>query len=108
MRERKERGSIVAEYNGQVFRFNELVHVLEGTGQGVPEKKTELMKAWLKGFDAKEDKFICRPVVGYSRGSFPRFSKGAVFKLKVFGVSVLEERGRRNRWERMKPEVQER
>jgi hypothetical protein len=28
--------------------------------------------------------------------------------LKVFGVGVLEERGRRNRWERMKPEVQDR
>jgi hypothetical protein len=55
MGERKERGLIVAEHNGQVFRFNDLVHVLEGTGHGVPEKKTELVKAWFKGYDAKED-----------------------------------------------------
>ncbi len=71
-------------------------------------KKTELMKAWFKGVDVTQDKFICRPVIGYTRGPFPRFSKGAVYKLNVFGVGVLEERGRRNRWERMKPEVQDR
>ena len=82
--------------------------MLEETGPGVPKKKTELIKAWFKGVDAKQDKFICRPVIGYTRGPFPRFSKGAVYKLKVFGVGVLEERGRRNRWERMKPEVQDR
>jgi hypothetical protein len=39
MVERKERGAIVGEHNGQVFRFNDRVHVLEGTGHGVPEKK---------------------------------------------------------------------
>ena len=49
MVERKDRGLIVAEHNGQVFRFNDLVHVLEGTGPGVPGKKTELLKAWFKG-----------------------------------------------------------
>jgi hypothetical protein len=54
-----------------------------------------------KGVDAKSNKFICRPVIGYSRGPFPRFSKEAVFKLKVFGVGVMEEPTRRNRWERL-------
>jgi hypothetical protein len=71
-------------------------------------KKTEYITAWFKGVDAVKDQFICRPVVGYSRGLFPRFAKGAVYKQKVFGVGVFEERGRRNRWERMKAETQDR
>jgi hypothetical protein len=75
MVERKERDVIVAEHNGQVFRFNDLVHVLEGTGPGVPKKKTELMKAWFKGVDATQDKFICRPVIGYTRVPFLDFRK---------------------------------
>ncbi len=56
----------MAEHNGQVFRFNDLVHVLEGTGPGVPGEKTELMKAWFKGVDVTQDKSICRPVIGYT------------------------------------------
>jgi hypothetical protein len=107
MTERKE-GQIVAEHNGQTFRFNELVHVWEGTTPGLRPKKTEFIKAWFKGVDAAKDKFICRPIVGHSGGPFPRFSKGEVYKQKVFGVSVFEERGRRNRWERLKSETQDR
>jgi hypothetical protein len=101
-------GPIVAELNGQSFRFNELVHVWEGTTPGLKAKKTEFIKAWFKGLDVEKDKFICRPVVGYSGGPYPRFSKGAVYKQKVFGVGVFEERGRRNRWERLKSYTQER
>ena len=104
----RQEGQIIAEHNGQSFRFNELVHVWEGTTPGVRPKKTEFNKAWFKGYDDEKDKFICRPVVGYSRGPFPRFAKGAVYKQKVFGVGVFEERGRRNRWERMKSETQDR
>jgi hypothetical protein len=37
---------IVGEYNGQTFRFNELVHIFEGTAQGVRAEKTEFLKAW--------------------------------------------------------------
>ena len=137
MGDRKEANQIVAEHNGQVFRFNEVVHIFEGTAAGVPGKKTEFTKAWFKGVDKTkaEERFICRPVVGHSGGPFPRFSKGAVFKvkvdthsepkplpnpkpyldpntacahLKVFGVGVLEEHGRSNRWDRLKPASKER
>jgi hypothetical protein len=38
--------NVVAEYNGQTFRFNELVHVCEGTAPGVRPEKTEFLKAW--------------------------------------------------------------
>ena len=128
---------IVAVHNGQVFHFNEVVHVFEGTAPGIRARKTEFFKAWFKGVDKskEEERFICRPVVGHSGGPFPRFSKGAVFKvkvdthsepkplpnpkpyldpntacahLKVFGVGVLEEHGRRNRWDRLKPASKER
>jgi hypothetical protein len=75
MTDRKE-GQILAEHNGQCFRFNELVHVWEGTTPGVRAKKTEFIKAWLKGVDAAMNKFICRPVVGHSRGLFRVLPKG--------------------------------
>jgi hypothetical protein len=100
-------GKTVAWHNGQAFRFNEVVHVWEGTTPGVRPKKTELIKAWFKGVDTQKDKFICRPVVGHSGGPFPCFEKEAVYKQKVFGIGVFEERGRRIRWERIKPETQE-
>jgi hypothetical protein len=85
MGDRKEANQIVAVHNGQVFRFNEVVHIFEGTAPGIPGKKSEFMKAWFKGVDRTkaEERFICRPVVGHSGGPFPRFSKGAVFKVKV-------------------------
>jgi hypothetical protein len=101
-------GKTVAWHNGQSFRFNELVHVWKGTTPGVQTKKTEFIKAWFKGVDSQKDKFICRPVVGHSGGPFPRFEKGVVYKQKVFGVGVFEESGRRIRWERIKPETQDR
>jgi hypothetical protein len=107
MEDRKE-GEIVAVHNGISFSFNELVHVWEGTTPGVRHKKTEFIKAWFKGVDTEKDQFICRPVVGHSGGPFPRFAKGAVYKQKVFGVGVFEERGRRTRWERLKSEAQDR
>ena len=85
MGDRQDGNPIVAVHNGQVFRFNEVVHIFEGTAPGVPAKKTEFIKAWFKGVDKTkaEERFICRPVVGHSGGPFPRFSKGAVFKVKV-------------------------
>ncbi len=45
--------------------------------------------------------------MGHSGGPFPRFAKGAVYKPKVFGVGVFEERGSRTRWERLKSETQD-
>jgi hypothetical protein len=131
----KEVNQIVVVHNGQAFRFNEVVHIFEETAPGIPGKKTKFMKAWFKGVDntkADEERFICRPVVGHSGGPFPRYSSGAIFKVKVqrkrnpfphpdptpnlllnlqvlvFGVGVLEEQGRRNRWERLKPASKER
>jgi hypothetical protein len=38
---------VVAEFNGQTFRFDELVHICEGTAPGVRPEKTEFLKAWL-------------------------------------------------------------
>ena len=61
-----------------------------------------------KGVDEKRDMFICRPVIGYSRGAYPRFNKAAVYKVKVFGVGVFEEETRRTRWERLPPQTKER
>jgi hypothetical protein len=83
MVERQDSSQILATHNGQSFRFNEVVHIFEGTAPGVRALKTEFMKAWFKGVGVKSDKFICRPFIGYSRGPFPRFSKDAVFKVKV-------------------------
>jgi hypothetical protein len=88
MVERQDSSQILATHNGQAFRFNELVHIFEGTAPGVRAGKTEFMKAWFKGVDVKSDKFVCRPVIGYSRGPFPRFSKGSVFKVKVFTLTL--------------------
>jgi hypothetical protein len=88
MVDRQDSSQILATHNGQSFRFNELVHIFEGTGPGVRAGKTEFMKAWFKGVDLKSDKFICRPVIGYSRGPFPRFLKGSVFKVKVFTLTL--------------------
>ncbi len=56
-----EKGPILAAHNGQAFRFNDVVHIFEGTGPGVRAEKTEIMKVWFKGVDEKSDKFICRP-----------------------------------------------
>jgi hypothetical protein len=71
---------IVASHNGQVFRFNEVVHIFEGTAPGLPEKKTEFTKAWFKGVDKTkaEERFICRPVV--AEGHFRGFQKGRYSK----------------------------
>jgi hypothetical protein len=82
---------IVAVHNGQVFHFNEVVHVFEGTAPGIRARKTEFFKAWFKGVDKskEEERFICRPVVGHSGGPFPRFSKGAVFKVKVQTRTII-------------------
>ena len=57
MTERKE-GQIVAEHNGQRFRFNELVHVWEGTTPGLRPKKTEFIKAWFKGRRCKGQVYL--------------------------------------------------
>jgi hypothetical protein len=61
-----------------------------------------------KGVDDKRDMFICRPVIGHSRGAYPRFNKAAVYKVKVFGVGVLEDETRRTRWERLPPQIKDR
>jgi hypothetical protein len=89
MVERQDSSQILVTHNGQAFRFNELVHIFEGTALGVRAGKTKFMKAWFKGVDVKSDKFICRPVIGYSRGSFPRFSKVQSKGLNPDSVCVL-------------------
>ncbi len=85
MGELKQVHNIVAVHNGQSFCLNEVVHVFEGITPELKGRKTEFIKAWFKGVDKTKDeeRFICRPVVGHSGGPYPRFSKGAVFKVKV-------------------------
>jgi hypothetical protein len=45
MVERQDSSQILATHNGQSFRFNEVVHIFEGTAPGVRALKTEFMKA---------------------------------------------------------------
>ena len=68
-------------HRGVCFKLNEVVNIVAGTAAGVPEKKTEAMRAWFKGED--KGAFICRPVIGGGRGPLPRFDKDTVYKLKV-------------------------
>ena len=40
---------VLAEYNGQKFKHNDLMDVIMGTGVGVPGLKAEPLKARFKG-----------------------------------------------------------
>jgi hypothetical protein len=40
---------LLAEYKGQKFKYNDLVDVIVGTGAGVRGRKTEPIKASLRG-----------------------------------------------------------
>jgi hypothetical protein len=68
---------LLAEYNGQKFKHDDLVDVFVGTGHGVVGKKCEPLKARFKG------------VVQTVRG--PEFLH-SVFKLNAFGACVLGTR----------------
>ncbi len=82
---------LLAEYNGQKFNYNDLVDVIMGTGPGVVGKKCEPIKAKFKGVveTVRGTEFLCRPLVGSSRGPCPQYPRHSVFRLRAFGSCVL-------------------
>jgi hypothetical protein len=99
----------LAEYNGQKFKFNDLVDVIVGTGHGVVGKKCEPLKARFKGVIETDrgPEFLCRPLVGSSRGRCPQYPRHSVFKLSAFGACVLGSRETRY-FSKLKPGMQDR
>jgi hypothetical protein len=99
----------LAEYNGQRFKYNDLVDVIVGTGPGVVGKKCDPVKARFKGVveTTRGPEFLCRPLVGSSRGSCPQYPRHSVFKLRAFGACVLGSRETRF-FSNLKPVMQER
>jgi hypothetical protein len=99
----------LAEYNGQKFKLNDLVDVIVGTGHGVVGKKCEPLKAKFKGVVETErgPEFLCRPLVGSSRGPCPQYPRHSVFKLCAFGACVLGSRETRY-FSKLKPVMKER
>ncbi len=74
--ERRELGrELLAEYKGQKFKHDDLVDVICGTGHGVPEIKSEPIKARFKGVveTVRGKEFLCRPLVESSRGPCPSY-----------------------------------
>jgi hypothetical protein len=101
---------VLAEYNGQKFKHNDIVDVIMGTGHhGVVGKKCEPLKARFKGVveTVRGPEFLCRPLVGSSRGPCPQFPRHSVFKLQEFGACVLGSREPRF-FSKLKPAMQER
>ena len=100
---------VLAEYNGQKFKLNDLVDVIMGTGHGVPGIKTEPLKARFKGVveTVRGLEFLCRPLVGSSRGPCPQYPRHSVFRITAFGACVLGSRETRF-FSKLKPAMQER
>ena len=99
----------LAKYNGQKFKLNDLVDVIMGTGHGVPGIKTEPLKARFKGVvdTVRGVEFLCRPLVGSSRGPCPQYPRHSVFRITAFGACVLGSRETRF-FSKLKPGMQER
>ena len=100
---------LLVEYNGQKFRINDLVDVIVGTGPGVRGLKAESLKARFKGVveTVRGPEFLCRPLVGSSRGPCPQYPRHSVFKISAFGACVLGSREPRY-FSKLKPVMQER
>ena len=100
---------VLAEYNGQKFKHNDHVDVIMGTGVGVPGLKSEPLKARFKGVveTVRGVEFLCRPLVGSSRGPCPQYPRHSVYKLNAFGACVLGTRQTRF-FSKLKPAMQER
>jgi hypothetical protein len=100
---------LLVEYNGQKFRHNDLVDVIVGTGSGVRGLKAEPLKARFKGVvdTVRGPEFLCRPLVGSSRGPCPQYPRHSVFKISAFGACVLGSREQRY-FSKLKPVMQER
>ena len=104
-----EGAELLVEFNGQKSKYNDLVDVIMGTGHGVVGKKCEPLKARFKGVveTVRGPEFLCRPLVGSSRGPCPQFPRHSVFKLQAFGACVLGSREPRF-FSKLKPAMQER
>jgi len=100
---------MLAEHNGQKFKYNDLVDIIMGTGHGVVGKKCEPLKARFKGVvdSVRGPEFLCRPLVGSSRGPCPQYPRHSVFKIQAFGACVLGSREPRY-FSKLKPVMQER
>ena len=100
---------LLAEYNGQKFKHDDLVDIFVGTGHGVVGKKCEPLKARFKGVvqTVRGPEFLCRPLVGSSRGPCPQYPRHSVFKLNAFEACVLGTRQTRF-FSKLKPALQER
>ena len=100
---------VLAEFNGQKFKHNDLVDIIMGTGHGVVGKKSDPLKARFKGVvdTVRGPEFLCRPLVGSSRGPCPQYPRHSVFKLQAFGACVLGSRETRF-FSKLKPAMQER
>ena len=100
---------VLAEYNGQKFKLNDLVDVIMGKGHGVPGIKTEPLKARFKGVveTVRGLEFLCRPLVGSSRGPCPQYPRHSVFRITAFGACVLGSR-ETCFFSKLKPAMQER
>jgi hypothetical protein len=100
---------LLAEYKGQKFNYNDLVDVIMGTGPGVVGKKCEPIKARFKGVveTVRGPEFLCRSLVGSSRGPCPQYPRHSVFRMKAFGSCVLGTKEPRF-FSKLKPAMQER
>jgi hypothetical protein len=100
---------LLVEYNGQKFRHNDLVDVIVGTGSGVRGLKAEPLKACFKGVveTVIGPEFLCRSLVGSSRGPCPQYPRPSVYQLSAFGACVLGSREPRY-FSKLKPVMQER
>jgi hypothetical protein len=100
---------LLAEYKGQIFKHDDLVDVIRGTGHGDPGIKSEPIKARFKGVveTVRGTDFFCRPLVGSARGPCPSYPRHSVFKLRAFGACVLGTRETRY-FSKLKPVMQER
>jgi hypothetical protein len=99
----------LAEYNGQKVKYNDFVDVIMGTGPGVVGKKCDPLKARFKGVveTVRGPEFLCRPLVGSSRGRCAQYPRHSVFKLSAFGACVLGS-SETCYFSKLKPVMQER
>ena len=99
----------LAMCNGVGFKLNDLVDVFVGTGKGVRGNKSYPIKGRFKGVRVEkgEERFMCRPIVGSTKGRCPSFPPESCMKVKAFGSDVYGER-RPLYFSKLKSEVQER
>jgi hypothetical protein len=87
------RKALVVKFNDKIFNitYNDLVDVIMGTGHGIAGKKCEPLKARFKRVVETERgiEFLCRLLVGSTRGPCPQYPRHSVFKLSAFGACAI-------------------